>query len=77
MMTIVQHTAFCEDVAFLNHVSPPGSSVSLSSNGSLLAVGGPGGVGATWVFQYDELSGGYRQLGEKLVGTGGDVLQGK
>lgn len=46
-----------------------GNSVSLSSNGSIIAVGGPidnTDVGATWIFQYDGLT--YQQVGEKLVG---------
>ena len=60
---------------------PLGWSVSLSSNGSILAVGGVldnNEVGATWVFRYDGL-GGYIQLGDKLVGTGynGTSVQGK
>ncbi len=44
--------------------------MSLSSNGSILAVGGPNDnfyVGATWLFK-DNGSGGYTQLGDKLVG---------
>ncbi len=47
--------------------------MSLSGDGSILAVGGPSDnndVGATWVFQYNDGSGGYTQLGSKLVGTG-------
>ena len=50
-----------------------GWSVSLSGDGSILAVGGPvdnTGVGATWLFRYDSASGNYTQLGTKLVGTG-------
>ena len=55
--------------------------MSLSSDGSILAVGGPldnNNVGATWLFRYDG-SGGYTQLGDKLVGTGYDgfAWQGK
>ena len=55
--------------------------MSLSGDGSILAVGGSAdnnGVGATWVFQYNDGSGGYTQLGSKLVGTGyeGNPLQG-
>ena len=45
--------------------------MSLSSDGSILAVGGDLDneyVGATWMFRYDG-SGGYTQLGDKLVGT--------
>lgn len=47
-----------------------GSSVSLSSDGRILAIGGPGdnnGIGATWIF----VSNGsvYQQLGQKLVAT--------
>ncbi len=48
-----------------------GSSVSLSSGGDLLAVGGygdNGGIGACWVFAYDGQS--FQQLGSKLVGSG-------
>lgn len=50
--------------------------MSLSSDGSILAVGGrfdgtlyASSIGATWVFQYDGGSGKYTQLGSKLVGT--------
>lgn len=42
--------------------------MSLSSDGILLAVGGPeddGGKGATWIFKYDGSK--YYQLGPKLV----------
>ncbi len=70
-MKFLQDKASSHDAAFLNHVFPPGSSVSLSSDGSRLAVGGPFDndvVGATWVFQYDGSV--YNQLGEKLVGSG-------
>ena len=51
---------------------PLGWSVSLSSDGSILAVGGNADnnlIGATWLFRYNG-SGGYTQLGDKLVGTG-------
>lgn len=58
-----------------------GWSVSLSSDGTFLAVGGPGdnnGLGATWIFVYDGSST-YQQLGEKLVGNdpSGSSWQGK
>ncbi len=49
-----------------------GYAVSLSADGSILAVGGPydnNGVGATWLFRSDGW-GGYTQLGTKVVGTG-------
>lgn len=61
----------CDDVAFFHHASSSGWSVSLSSNGSLLAVGGPfdnDKVGATWVFKYNGSN--YSKLGSKLIGTG-------
>lgn len=48
-----------------------GCSLSLSGDGRLLAVGGAvddGGVGATWVFQYNGSH--YIQIGQKLVGSG-------
>ena len=48
-----------------------GISVSLSSDGLTLAVGGLGddsGVGATWIFVFDGSA--YQQLGVKLVGSG-------
>lgn len=47
--------------------------MSLSRDGSILAVGGPSdgdGVGATWLFKYNGL--GYTQIGSKLVGEGYD-----
>lgn len=48
-----------------------GSSVSLSSDGLTMAVGGPGdngNIGATWIFK---LTGGsFTQVGSKLVGSG-------
>ena len=55
--------------------------MSLSSDGLTVAVGGVndnGGVGAIWLFQNDG-SGGYTQLGPKLVGSGsiGAAQQGK
>lgn len=84
VMKFLQHTRhsliMSHDAAFLNHVFPSGSSVSLSGNGSMLAVGGPFDnsiVGATWVFQFDGFK--YNQLGSKLVGTGykNDSSQGK
>lgn len=49
-----------------------GYSVSLSSDGSVLAVGSPDAnsqIGATFIFQRDG-SGSYSQFGDKLVGTG-------
>lgn len=54
--------------------------MSISSNGSVLAVGGPydnGEVGATWIFLYNGST--YQQLGQKLVGTGSSLIsvQGK
>lgn len=57
-----------------------GSSVSVSSNGSILAVGGSadnGGVGATWIFVYNGTT--YNQLGSKLLATdsSGTSQQGK
>jgi hypothetical protein len=50
-----------------------GTSVSLSADGSVLAVGGnldDSGVGATWIFVRNQ-SGVLIQQGDKLVGTGG------
>ncbi len=51
-----------------------GWSVSLSSNGSILAVGGPvdgpsytDRIGSTWLFQFNGSM--YIPLGDKLVGT--------
>jgi hypothetical protein len=57
-----------------------GWSVSVSSDGNTLAVGGNkdnGGVGATWIFTRND-SGLWTQQGSKLVGTGatGDAQQG-
>jgi hypothetical protein len=49
-----------------------GWSVSLSSDGNIAFVGGPGDVsarGATWVYERNE--GVWSQLGSKLIGTGG------
>jgi hypothetical protein len=49
-----------------------GHVVSLTSDGSTLAVGGPsddGQTGATWIFVRDS-GGSWSQLGSKLVGTG-------
>ena len=51
-------------------VSNQGTSVSLSENGQILAVGGSGdssGMGATWIYIYS--AGKWSQLGKKLVGT--------
>ena len=48
-----------------------GSSVSLSSDGGIFAVGGPfdnGRIGATWIFVFDGST--FQQLGSKLVGSG-------
>ncbi len=58
-----------------------GASVSLSSDGRILAVGGPADdslLGGTWIFVFDGTT--YQQLGAKLVGSGSvgtDVYQGK
>lgn len=52
--------------------SNQGHSVSLSSNGTLLAVGGysdSSGVGAVWVYTF--AGGNWNQMGKKLVGNGG------
>lgn len=55
--------------------------MSLSSDGSTLAVGGPndgGNDGATWTFMFDGTR--YQQFGHKLVGNGASgpsQLQGK
>lgn len=62
-------------------LSPSGVSVSLSWDGSVLAVGSPRDsedVGAAWVFKYNG-SGNYTQIGSKLVGKGyrGVPIQGK
>lgn len=49
-----------------------GQSVSLSSDGSLLAVGGPSDnddIGATWVFEYDDREKKYKQMGLKVTGN--------
>lgn len=46
-----------------------GTSVSLSSNGSILSVGGPYdgvSVGAAWIFKHDGST--YHQVGSKLIG---------
>lgn len=51
--------------------SNQGWSVSLSSDGNTLAIGGPGddtGLGATWIFTRN--NGIWTQYGSKLVGTG-------
>ncbi len=50
-----------------------GYSVSLSSDGGILAVGSPydnNWVGATWIFVFDESTGTYNQWGEKLFDAG-------
>ncbi len=50
-----------------------GSSVALSSNGSIALIGGPGNnanAGATWVFTRTGTT--WTQQGEKLVGAGGE-----
>lgn len=63
--------------------SPLGSSVSLSEDGLVLAVGGIADnddVGATWVFRLDNSGSSYTQIEAKLVGEGstvGDVSQGE
>ena len=54
--------------------------MSLSSDGDILAVGGPydnSGVGATWIFLSDGTT--YKQLDLKLVGNdaSGSTYQGK
>lgn len=52
-----------------------GRSVSLSADGSTMAVGGPGdntGVGAVWI--YTASGGNWSRAGGKLVGTGGTGL---
>ena len=59
-----------------------GQSVSLSSDGSTLAVGGHGdndGAGATWIFNRNTTTGKWSQQGTKLVGTGavGSAYQGQ
>jgi hypothetical protein len=53
--------------------SQQGRSVALSSNGNILAVGGPNdtsGVGGTWMFERNEISDAWVQVGTKLLGTG-------
>ena len=57
-----------------NTIFSVGWSVSLSSNGSILAVGGPvdgpsytDRIGSTWLFEFNGSR--YNQLGDKLVGT--------
>ena len=57
-----------------------GQSVSLSSDGNILAVSGPSdntNIGATWIFTRDN-SGIWTQQGSKIVGTGaaGSAVQG-
>lgn len=58
-----------------------GRSVSLSTDGRILAVGGPydnQSIGATWIFEFDGSS--YQQRGNKLVGYDVSIsgaLQGK
>jgi hypothetical protein len=52
--------------------SSQGASVSLSANGSTVAIGGPldsGYIGATWIFTRDT-AGSWSQVGAKLVGIG-------
>lgn len=60
--------------------SPSGFSVSLSSDGRILAVGGrsdDSDIGAVWIFIYNGVA--YQQHGSKLVGSGrvGASQQGK
>lgn len=57
-------------------VSHSGWSISLSSDARILAVGGPldgpsyaPRIGSTWLFQFNESTGTYHQLGHKLVGA--------
>jgi hypothetical protein len=48
-----------------------GQSVSLSSDGYMLAVGGPSdktGIGATWLFKYDGST--FQQVGDKIISIG-------
>lgn len=52
--------------------------MALSSNGHILAVGGPynnGWEGATWIFEFDGST--YQQRGNKIVGKEKGVNQGK
>ena len=69
-------------MTLINVISVLGQSVSLSSDGGTLAVGGPGddySNGATWIFVFDKSTNQYKQLGSKLVGSGsvGPSRQGK
>ena len=51
--------------------------MSLSSDGHLLAVGGPwdnNGIGAVWIFVSDGSTGSYHQMGDKLVGSTASVV---
>ncbi|AYV80559.1 MAG: hypothetical protein Harvfovirus3_4 [Harvfovirus sp.] len=50
-----------------------GTSVSLNGNGNILAVGGPGGNGAAWVFARTN-NGQFVQLGNKLVPQGPEIF---
>lgn len=59
-----------------------GVALSLSGNGSWLAVGGDeddSGTGATWIFSKDSSASSYKQSGLKLVANGsiGAARQGK
>lgn len=59
--------------------SPPhqGTSVSLSSDGSILAVGGPYynvGIGAVWLYRYDGNT--YQQFGDRIVASDYGTQQG-
>lgn len=63
----------CSGMTHCHHFVYSGWSVSLSSDGSILAVGGPldgslyaPRIGSTWIFQFNGST--YKQLGEKLVG---------
>ncbi len=52
-------------------INTSGISLSISSDGRTLAVGGygdDGNIGSTWIFEFDGSS--YQQLGDKLVGSG-------
>ena len=73
--------AHLDSLIYVNLCDNSGSSVSLSSDGRILAVGGhfdDSVRGATWIFVSDGST--YQQLGDKLVGTssiGYSVYQGK
>lgn len=62
IITFIQYTN--------THYNNTGYSVSLSFDGRVLAVGGPGSRSGTWVFTRDTNNLTYSQMGECILGSG-------